>query len=262
MRTVAHSSAVTFNDLGYESRRLAVAVRGKEMEVAMRKEQRGGDPTTRSVSARTVREFTAPAAIRGYDRDTVDDFLKEVAASYEGTLRELEALRRRLLEVERVSDESDPSWADETDDDTSIEALRLELRKYREREHAVGAALVVAERAAKELRWSAEREVKALRKEAEQEAERQRSAATEEAERIVLEARVQAKKIEEEAASERSAFEAELNRLRALKEATQDDLSQFLAQALRGLEESGPDDLSPAAAARNATNAQPSSSAG
>jgi DivIVA domain-containing protein len=214
------------------------------------------------VSPRTVREFTAPAAIRGYDRDTVDDFLKEVAASYEATLRELETLRRRLLEVERVSDESDPSWADETDDDTSIEALRRELRKYREREHAVGAALVVAQRAAKELHWSAERELKSLRKEAVEEVERERIAAREDAERIILEAHVQAKKIEEEAASERSVFEAELDRLRALKESTQQDLSEFLTQALNGLEQSGPADQSLPAAARDEANTQPSSSSG
>jgi cell division septum initiation protein DivIVA len=225
------------------------------MEVAMGDEQRRGDPTTRSVSPRTVREFTAPAAIRGYHRDTVDDFLKEVAGSYEATLRELETLRRRLLEVERVSDESDPAWADETDDDTSIEVLRRELRKYREREHAVGAALVVAQRAAKELRWGAERELKALRKEAVETAQ-------EDAERIVLEAHVRAKKIEVEAASERSVFEAELDRLRTLKEAAEQDLSQFLAQALRGLEESGPADQALPAAARNETSAQPSSSSG
>jgi DivIVA domain-containing protein len=227
------------------------------MEVAMW-EQRQADPTSRFVSPRTVREFTAPAAIRGYDRDTVDDFLKEVAASYEGTLRDLDTLRRRLHEVERVSDESDPAWADETNDDTSIEALRYELRKYREREHAVGAALVVAQRAAKELSSSTERELKARRKEAEKEVERQRIAAKQDAERIVREARAQAKKIEEEAASERTVFEAELDRLRALKEATQQDLSQFLAQALRGLEESGADDQGPSAAARNDQRAQQS----
>jgi cell division initiation protein len=242
------------NDLGY-SRRVAAAVDEGMEEVAMR-EQRRADTTTRLVSPRAVREFTAPAAIRGYDRDTVDDFLKEVAASYEATLRDLETLRQRLVEVERVADESDPAWADDSDNNTSIEALRRELRKYREREHAVGGALVYAQKSANELRSTAERELKALRKEAAEEGERQRIAAKEDADRIVLEAHAQAKKVEEEAASERSVLEAELDRLRALKKATQQDLSQFLTQAIRGLEESRPDDQGPTAAARNDERAQ------
>lgn len=73
---------------------------------------------------------------------------------------------------------------------------------------------------------------------------------------------MQAKKIEEEAASERSVFEAELDRLRALKESTQEDLSQFLSQALRALDESWPAHQSSPAAARNETSAPPSSSSG
>jgi DivIVA domain-containing protein len=229
------------------------------MEVVMSEEQRPQEPTSRSVSPRTVREFTAPAAIRGYDRDTVDDFLKEVAASYEVTLRDLETLRRRLVDLERVSDESDPSWADETDDATSREALRRELRTYREREHAVGAALLVAQKAAAQVRSRAEKEAEALRSAAAEELERQRVAAKEEAERIILDARVQAKKIEEEASSERSVFEAELERLRSLKEATRQDLSEFLAQALRGLEESAPEDQVPASAAKKEKKTQQSS---
>jgi DivIVA domain-containing protein len=230
------------------------------MEVVMSEEQRREEPTSRSVSPRTVREFTAPAAIRGYDRDTVDDFLKEVAASYEVALRDVETLQRRLSELQRVSDESDPSWADETDDATSIEALRRELRKYREREHAVGAALVVAQKNAAALRSKAEKEAEALRSAAAEVLEHQRDAAKEEAERIVADARLQAKKIQEEASSERSLFEEELNRLRSLKEATRQDLSEFLTEALRGLEESASDDQALVSAATKENKAQQSSS--
>ena len=222
----------------------------------MSEEQRREEVARLSVSPRDVREFTAPAAIRGYDRDTVDDFLKEVAASYEVVHDDLERLERRLLELESVSDESDPSWADETDDATSVEALRRELRRYREREHAIGAALLVAQKAASELHSSAEQEVEALRRAAAEESERQRLAAKEDAERIVVDARLQAKKIEEEASSERSVFEEELDRLRSLKEATRQDLSEFLAQALRGLE----DDEAAASAAKTEKKAQQSSS--
>jgi DivIVA domain-containing protein len=230
------------------------------MEVVMSEEQRREESTSRSVSPRTVREFTAPAAIRGYDRDTVDDFLKEVAASYEGALREIETLQRRLAEVQRASDESDPSWADETDGATNIEALRRELRRYREREHAVGAALVVAQKSAAALRSKAAKEAEALRSAAAEVLEHQRDAAKEEAARIVADARVQAKKIEEEASAERSVFEEELNRLRSLKEATRQDLSQFLTQALRGLDQSASDDQASVSAAKKEKKAQQSSS--
>lgn len=226
----------------------------------MSEEQRREEVASLSVSPRDVREFTGPASIRGYDRDTVDDFLERVAASYEGALEEVETLERRLLELEDVSDEPEPSWADETDDATSIEALRRELRRYRQREHAVGAALVAAQKAATELRSQTEQELEALRREAAEDVERQRIAAKEEAERIVLDARMQANKIEEEASSERTVFEEELNRLRSLKEATRQDLSQFLAQALRGLDESGPDAQALVSAAEKEKKPQQSAS--
>jgi len=69
-----------------------------------------------------------------------------------------------------------------------------------------------------------------------------RATAKKEADSIILEARRQAKKIDEEAVSERSAFERELDRLRSLTEATRQDLSDFLTQALSGLQEPGEDD--------------------
>ena len=225
----------------------------------MSEEYRPGGATSRSVSPRTVREFTAPAVIRGYDRDAVDNFMKEVAVSYEIAVRDLDALQRRLHELESYSDESAP-WADETDDATSVEILRREIRKYREREHAVGAAFVSAQKTANELRSKAEREAEAIRAGIDDELEGLRSAAREEAERIVLEARVQAKKIEEEAANERSVFEQELDRLRSLKEATRQDLSEFLAQALHGLEESVGDDRAQASEAKNEKKAGQSAS--
>ena len=240
--------------------RIPAVTSAEDGEVVMSEEQRREETASPSVSPRDVREFTAPSAMRGYDRDTVDGFLKEVAASYEGVVEELETLERRLLELESVSDENEPSWADETDEATSIEALRRELRAYREREHAVGAALVVAQKATTELRSKAEEEVEALRSAAAKELERQRVAVKEDAERIVNDARLQALKIEEEASSERSVFEEELDRLRSLKEATRQDLSEFLAQALHGLEESGPDNQAVVSAAKKETKAQQSPS--
>jgi cell division initiation protein len=225
----------------------------------MPEEQRREEGVTGFVSPRTVREFTAPAAIRGYDRDTVDEFLEDVAISYEFALKDLKALERRIVDLESVSDESEPSWADETDSATSIEALRRELRTYREREHAVGGALLVAQKAATELRSSAEKEAEGIRAAAAEEIEALRMAAREEAESIVRDARLQAKEIEKEASSERSVFEEELDRLRSLKEAARQDLSEFLAQALRGLEQSGPDDQALASAAKQHTQAEQSS---
>jgi DivIVA domain-containing protein len=227
----------------------------------MSEEQRRGEATSRSITPRAVREFTAPAALRGYDRDAVDEFLKEVAVSYEVALEDLDTLERRLLELESLSDESEPFWADETDDATSVEVLRRELRTYREREHAVGAALVVAQKTASELRSTAEKEAEAIRMTTAEESESLRSAAREEADSIMLEAHREAKKVEEEASSECSVFEEELDRLRSLKEATRQDLSEFLSQALRGLEESGGDDRGSVSEARQEKKAEGSSSA-
>jgi DivIVA domain-containing protein len=204
----------------------------------MSEEQRRGEATSRSITPLTIREFTAPAAMRGYDRETVDEFLQEVAGSYEAVVNDLDKLERRVLELESLLDESEPAWADETDGATSMEVLRHELRTYREREHAVGSALLVAQKAASELRSNAEQEADAIRTATAEEILTVRSAAREEAESIVLEAHREAKKIEEEVSAERSVFEEELDRLRSLKEATRQDLSEFLSQALRGLESS------------------------
>ena len=186
----------------------------------------------------TLPEFTAPTAFRGYDRDAVDEFLQTVTAKYEGVVNELAVLQRRVLELESVTGESAPSWADETDDGTSVETLRRELRMYREREHAVGAALIVAQKTASEVLSNAERDLEELRAAVSQEIEGMRDAAQEEAGSIVYEAHREAQKIEAEVSSERSLVEQELDRLRSLKDATRQDLSEFLAQALHGLESS------------------------
>jgi DivIVA domain-containing protein len=198
--------------------------------------------TTRSITPQRIRAFTAPVVRRGYDREAVDGFLNEVAATYEVTAHDLATIEQRMLELETASDQSAAPWPDDGDGATGMEALQRELRTYREREHAVAAALVVAQQAASELRSKAEKEADAIRTAAAADVETLRSAANEEAESIVLEARLQTRKIEEDASSERTAFEREVERLRSLKEATRQDLSEFLTQALRGLQEPGDDD--------------------
>ena len=205
----------------------------------MSEEQRRAESTSGSITPRAVREFTPPGALRGYDRDTVDAFLKEVAQVYELAVQERYELKRRVQELESLLDESGTSWADETHDDTSVDVLRYELRKYREREHGVGAAILTAEKTAAELRVQAEKDVEVMRKGALEEIERMRSAAAEEAEKIIFQAHRDAKRIDEEASAERTAFEQELERLRSLRDTTRQDLSEFLSSALRGLEETG-----------------------
>jgi DivIVA domain-containing protein len=209
--------------------------------VVMSDEKLRAGGTTRSITPQRIRAFTAPVVRRGYDRDAVDGFLNEVAATYEVTVQNLATTERRMLELEAASDQSAAPWPDR-DGATGMEALQRELRTYRERELAVAAALVVAQQAASELRSKAEKEVEAIRTAAAADVEALRSAAKEEAESIVLEARLQTRKIEEEASSERTAYEREVERLRSLKEATRQDLSEFLTQALRGLQEPGDDD--------------------
>jgi cell division septum initiation protein DivIVA len=197
---------------------------------------------TRSITPHKIRAFTAPVVRRGYDRDVVNGFLGEVATEYEITVHDLATTERRLLELETASDESAEAWPDAGDGGTGTEALQRELRTYREREHAVAAALVVAQQAASEVRSKAEKDADAIRTAAAADVEALRSAAKEEADSIILEARQQVRKIEEEASSERSTFERDLERLRSLREATRQDLSEFLTQALRGLQEPGEED--------------------
>ena len=186
----------------------------------MSEDRRHAGAAAGSITPDTIREFTPPTAVRGYDRDTVDGFLREVAAKFELAVNDVAVLERRVLELETVSD----------------------------REHAVGAALVVAQQTAGELRSKAEKDAEAIRMAAEAirmaaaaDAESLRATAKKEADSIVLEARREAKKIDEEAAAKRLAFEREPERLRSLREATRQDLSDFLTQALNGLQEPGED---------------------
>jgi DivIVA domain-containing protein len=211
-----------------------------------------------SITPHTIREFTPPTELRGYDRDTVDGFLKEVAAMYELAVNDVAVLEQRVLELETVSDGSAPPWADVGDGDgaTDVEALQRELRTYREREHAVATALVVAQQAASELGSKAKKDAEAIRMAAAADVESLRATAKKEADSIILEARRQAKKIDEEAASERSAFERELERLRSLTEATRQDLSDFLTQALSGLQEPGEDDRAFSSGAKDEKEAE------
>jgi DivIVA domain-containing protein len=196
-----------------------------------------------SITPRTIREFTAPVVLRGYDRDSVDEFLQDVATLYEHALNDVVRLERRVIELETFPDQTLPAWADKDGGDgaTSTEVLRRELQTYREREHAVAAALVIAQQAASELRSNAEKEAEAIRLAAATDVDGVRAAAQEEAHRIVLEARQQAQKVDEEASAEQSRLERELERLRSLTQATRQDLSEFLKQALSGLQD-GDDD--------------------
>jgi DivIVA domain-containing protein len=207
-------------------------------------EQKRNSGTAHSITARTIREFSAPPAVRGYDRGAVDAFLSDVADSYEHALNVLATYERRVLELETVTQQSAPPRADEAGGDGALnsEALHRELQYYREREHAVAAALVVAQQAASEIRSKAEQEAEEIRTATATALDGLHTAAQEEADRIVSEARLRAKKIDDEASADRSAFERELERLRSLKEATRQDLSEFLTQALSGLQETGDDD--------------------
>jgi len=207
--------------------------------------EKGHAGAAHSITPPAIREFMAPAVIRGYDRDTVDAFLQE--AAYEVAVNDLAAAERRVHQLETLCA-------------TGMEVLQRELRTYREREHAVGAALVVAQQVASELRSKAEQDAEAIRSAAATDVEGLRSAAKGEAESIIAQARLQATKIEEDASSARSMFEGELERLRSLKEATQHDLAEFLAQALRGLQESVDHDRTSPSAARDDEEAEQSSS--
>src|SRR5438034_4213348 len=85
-----------------------------------------------SITPRTIREFAAPAALRGCDRDSVDQFLPDVAASHGHALNDVVRLERRVVELGTLPDETLPPWADGVGGDgaTSTQALRRELEAY------------------------------------------------------------------------------------------------------------------------------------
>ena len=92
-------------------------------------------------------------AMRGYDAQSVDDFLDLVADRLEQLVRENASLRERV---------------------TGTEAL---IADYRDRERALTEALVTAQEMREEMRQQMEREVELKRREAEADAEAIRTAA-------------------------------------------------------------------------------------
>jgi DivIVA domain-containing protein len=97
-----------------------------------------------------IRNFDPPKVLRGYDPERVDAFLKEVANRFEAAVEEIAALQRRLqVEEAHPSTTEAPGHPDPDGDlGATIGALELELERFRLREEAVGAALVVAQQSA------------------------------------------------------------------------------------------------------------------
>jgi cell division septum initiation protein DivIVA len=188
-----------------------------------------------------IRNFAPPTVLVGYDRKTVDGFLKGLAARYEQAVDESASLRRRVQELEtNLSD----AQAVSSDGDRAAQALALEeeLATFRQREHAIGAALLVAEEAAARILAEADRDVEDIRTAANDDADGVRTKAQEEASRLVSDARTLAEQIEQDATAKRLAHEQELERLKTLHETTREDLATFLLEALHRLREPGEGD--------------------
>ncbi len=137
--------------------------------------------------------------IRGYDPDSVDDFLDLVADRLEQVVRENLALAERAGTLEeQVSD-------------------------YREREKAMTEALVSAQVIRQEMQAKAARDADQARVEAAKDAQQERSQAALEADRARREARETLEKAQAQAAAElersRAEVRAEVERIRAQLEA-------------------------------------------
>ena len=188
-----------------------------------------------------IRNFAPPTALAGYDRKTVDAFLKEFATRYEQAVAEGNSLRRRVRELETSPNDA-PVVSSDDDLAAEASALREELASLRQREQAIGAALVVAEEAAARIRAGAERDVEAIRTTANEHAEALLAKSQEEASRLVSDARELAEQVEQDATAKRFTYEQELRRLKTLHEATREELATFLREALHRLREPGEDD--------------------
>lgn len=88
-----------------------------------------------------------PRSFRGCRPDAVADFLQEVSAEYEAALAEIHQLKDQVASMER------------------------ELQRYREMEAALHEALVLAAKAAEDVRSAAEREARLIVEEARTKAE-------------------------------------------------------------------------------------------
>jgi DivIVA domain-containing protein len=240
-------------------------------------EQKGESLSTSMITSMAIRNFDPPKVLRGYDPERVDAFLKAVASRFESAVNEIEVLQRRLQEFETRRSTAETPGHPDSDSGLAptIGALEQELENFRLREEAVGAALVVAQQSAAEIRAAAEGESEAIRTKAQEEADQLvsearlvaqgiaddastqrsifeeerasvRAEAQKEADRLVSEARLAAQQIEDEASMQRSTYQEELERLRLLHESTRQDLSNFLLESLQRLTEPTDEDASTA----------------
>ena len=200
-----------------------------------------GQPiSAETLTPMAIRNFAPPTALAGYDRKTVDAFLKELAARYEHAVDESASLRRRVHALETSLSDAQPVSSD-GDLAAHASALEEELASLRQREQAIGAALLVAEEAAAGIRSQAERDAGAIRATANDLAEDVLTKAQQEANRLVSDARTLAEQIEQDSTAKRLAHEQELERLKTLHETTREDLATFLLEALHRLREPAED---------------------
>jgi cell division septum initiation protein DivIVA len=202
--------------------------------------ERGQSISAATLTPMAIRNFAPPTALAGYDRKTVDSFLKELATRYEQAVEESASLRRQVQALEESLSDARPVSSD-GDLAARASALEEELASLRRREQAIGAALLVAEEAAAGIRSEAERNVEAIRTTADEHAKNVRAKAQEEADKLVSDARELAERIERDAMAKRLTYEQELERIRTLHETTREDLATFLLEALHRLREPGED---------------------
>jgi len=146
------------------------------------------------LTALDVRRYEFGAALRGYDKASVDRFREQVAAEIERLTRanqEIEAKARSALE---------------------------QLKSFRERDRALNEALISAQQLRTETKEQADREAELIRREAEMEAQRIVNDAHEIAQRHADQLRGEVRRLEDEIAGMDRVHRTYMAQLRLLAE--------------------------------------------
>jgi pSer/pThr/pTyr-binding forkhead associated (FHA) protein len=183
--------------------------------------------------------------MRGYDRETVDQCMQQLQDRLAGAEQTIWQLTEQLAEAQRSAG-SRPAEAPPADShlEAELEAARGQVREYAEREAAIHRALIVAQRAADEVRATAAAEAEQIRQAARAEAaalradtEQAQAAARAELEAIAAQARRDADhavsqaraQAEEAGRAAADAMAARLAELKALTERAETDLRSLEA---------------------------------
>lgn len=164
-----------------------------------------------ALTSTDVNEKSFSIERKGYDVSQVDDFLEEVAASFDELNAEIEALREKLRNSREEAPVADGSFGVsrfELDKrDARIRELEAALSERRADDSAIAQALIIAQRSADEIMLNANNNAEVTRRDAEDEAQRILDKANAEKQRVIDEI----KKLEDDREDARNRYSDLLN---------------------------------------------------